>query len=81
MWKDSYGFKHEGPSPYIERKLKELEDKESFKEKYKKKIVEMCKWLDNMTYFDPNTKTIKLLGFVESKDDFIEYFRKKMEIK
>ncbi len=80
MWKDEYGFKHEGPSPYVERKLKELEDKESFEEKYKKKIVEMCKWLDNMTYFDPNTYTIKLLGF-KTKDELIEYFRKKMEIK
>lgn len=79
MWKDEYGFKHEGPSPCIERRIKELEDKESFEEKYKKKVNEMCKWLDNMTYLDPNTYTIKIIGL--TKDELIEYFRKKMEIK
>ena len=80
MWKDGYGFKHEGPSPYVERKLKELEDKESFKEKYKEKVDEMCKWFNNISYLDPNTYTMKLIGF-KTKDDFIECFRKKMEIK
>lgn len=55
-------------------------NKENFEEKYKEKIDEMCKWLNYISYLDPNTYTVKLIGF-KTIDDLIECFRKKMEIK
>ena len=37
MWKDECGFKHNGPSPYEQRKLTEFRSRITIEEKYKEK--------------------------------------------
>ena len=40
MWFDESGFKHNGPSPYNQRKLAELRASMTIEEKYKEKVEE-----------------------------------------
>ena len=43
MWRDECSFKHNGPSPYEQRKLDEFRSRMTIKEKYKEKIEEACR--------------------------------------
>ena len=81
MWRDECGFKHNGPSPYEQRKLAELHSKMTIEERYKEKVEETCRWLDNHLYLDTNTKNIKVIPFCyKSKKDIIDDFRKIMQL-
>ena len=55
MWRDECGFKHNGPSPYEQRKLAEFRLRMTIEEKYKEKVEKACKWLNNFLYADLNT--------------------------
>ena len=58
MWRDECGFKHNGPSPYEQRKLAEFRSRMTIEEKYKEKVEEACKWLNSILYSDINTGNI-----------------------
>lgn len=76
MWKDECGFKHNGPSPYEQRKLAEFRSRMSIEEKYKERIEEACKWLNNLLCLDPNTGNIRVLPpSYKSKKQIIDSFR------
>lgn len=75
MWKDECGFKHNGPSPYEQRKLAEFRSRMTIEEKYKIKVEEACKWLNNLLYLDPNTGNIRVLPpSYKSKKQIIDSF-------
>lgn len=81
MWRDECGFKHNGPSPYEQRKLKELRSKMTIEEKYKEKVEEACRWLDNHLYLDTDSKNIRIVPFsYKSKKEIIDDFRKIMQM-
>ena len=40
MWRDECGFKHNGASPYEQRKLAEFRSRMTIEEKYKEKVEE-----------------------------------------
>ena len=61
MWKDECCFKHNGPSPYEQRKLAEFRSRMTIEEKYKERVEEVCRWLNNLLYLDPNTGNIIVL--------------------
>lgn len=80
MWRDSNGFKHNGPSPYQQRKLEEyrkfVENEELKENKIKEGFIKRaCEWLEDidfeMTYIDGE-------GFF-NKEEFITDLRKAME--
>ena len=52
MWRDECGFKHNGASPYEQRKLAEFSSRmtieEKYKEKYKEKVEDACRWLNTI---------------------------------
>ena len=52
MWGDECGFKHNGASPYEQRKLAEFRSRmtieEKYKEKYKEKVEDACRWLNTI---------------------------------
>lgn len=82
MWFDESGFKHNGPSPYQQRKLAELRASMTIEEKYKEKVEEACRWLDMFLYSDPNNP-----GFIrvhpyayKTKKEIIDDFRKAMQL-
>lgn len=80
MWRDECGFKHNGASPYQQRKLAELRSKMTTEEKYKEKVEEACRWLNNLLYSDPNTGNITVPSlFCKSKKEIIDDFRKLMQ--
>ena len=62
MWKDECGFKHNGPSPYEQRKLAEFRSRMIIEEKYKERVEEVCRWLNNLLYLDHNTGCIRVLN-------------------
>ena len=81
MWKDECSFKHSGPSPYEQRRLAELHSRMTIEEKYKKKVEEVCGWLNNLLYSDPNTGNIRVLPpSYKSKKEIIDNFREIMKL-
>lgn len=81
MWRDECGFKHNGPSPYEQRKFEEFHSKMTVEEKYKEKVEETCSWLNNHLYLDTNTGNIKIVPFTyKSKKEIIDDFRNKMKL-
>ena len=54
MWFDGSGFKHNGPSPYEQRKLAELRASMTVEEKYEETVEDACRWLNIVLYSDPN---------------------------
>lgn len=80
MWFDESGFKHNGPSPYEQRKLAELRANMTIEEKYKEKVEDVCRWLNNFLYFDINTGNIKVHPLAyKSKKEIIDDFREMMQ--
>ena len=80
MWRDECGFKHNGPSPYEQRKLAELRANMTIEEKYKEKVEEACRWLNNILYSDHNTENIRVHPLAyKSKKEIIDDFRKLMQ--
>lgn len=80
MWRDENGFKHNGPSPYEQRKFKELRSKMIIEEKYKEKVEKACRWLDNFLYLDNNTGYIRVHPLAyKTKKEIIDDFRKLMK--
>ena len=81
MWFDESRFKHNGPSPYEQRKLAELRASMTIEEKYKEKVEEACRWLDIILYSDPNTEYIRVQPLAyKSKKEIIDNFRKLMQL-
>lgn len=81
MWKDEYGFKHNGLSPYERRKLAEFRSRMTVEEKYKEKIEDVCKWLNNILYKDTNSGNIRVLNSdYKCKKEIIDEFRKMMQL-
>ena len=81
MWRDECGFKHNGHSPYEQRKLAEFRSRMTIKEKYKERIEEACRWLNNFLYTDSNTGNIRVhpLSY-KSKKEIIDDFRNIMKL-
>lgn len=82
MWFDESGFKHNGPSPYVQRKLAELRASMTIEEKYKEKVEEICRWLNMLLYSDPNNPEfirVHPLAY-KSKKAIIDDFRNKMKL-
>ena len=81
MWRDECGFKHNGASPYQQRKLVELRSKMTTEEKYKEKIEEACRWLNNLLYSDPNNAEYIIVHPLayKSKKEIIDDFWKLMQ--
>ena len=80
MWFDESGFKHNGPSPYEQRKLSELRSKMTIEEKYKEKVEDACRWLDSILYSNPDTEYIRVHPLAyKSKKEIIDDFRKMMQ--
>ena len=81
MWFDESGFKHNGPSPYEQRKLAELRANMTIEEKYKEKVEEACRWLNTFLYSDPDTGYIRVHPLAyKYKKEIIDDFRKMMKI-
>lgn len=81
MWKDECGFKHNGPSPYEQRKLTELRSRMTVEEKYKEKVEDVCKWLNNILYKDTNSGNIRVLNSdYQYTKEIIDEFRKMMQL-
>ena len=81
MWKDECGFKHNGPSPYEQRKLAEFRSRMTIEEKYKERVEEVCRWLNNLLYLDTNTGNIRVLPHsYKSKKQIIDNFRERMKL-
>jgi hypothetical protein len=81
MWRDENGFKHNGPSPYEQRKLAKLRSMMTIEEKYKEKVEDVCRWLNNLLYLDTNTGNIRILNpDYHNKKEIIEEFRKMMQL-
>ena len=81
MWRDECSFKHNGPSPYEQRKIAEFRLRMTIEEKYKEKVEEACRWLNNFLYADLNTGNIKVhpLSY-KSKKEIIDDFRNIMKL-
>lgn len=81
MWFDESGFKHNGPSPYEQRKLAKLRASMTIEEKHKEKVEEACKWLNNLLYSNTNTECIIVHPLAyKSKKEIINDFRKMMQL-
>lgn len=81
MWRDSNGFRHNGPSPYEQRKLKEYRSQMTFEEKYKEKIEDVCGWLNTFLYSDTENGIIRVHPLAyKSKKEIIDDFRKLMKL-
>ena len=79
MWFDESGFKHNGPSPYEQRKLAELRSKMTIEEKYKEKVEKACSWLNCFLYSDIDNEIIRVHPLAyKSKKEIIDDFRKLM---
>ena len=79
MWFDESGFKHNGPSPYVQRKIEEHRSQMTFEEKYKEKVEDACRWLNNLLTLDYNNGNIRVLSpDYKYKKEIIEDFRKMM---
>ena len=81
MWRDENGFRHNGPSPYIERKLKELRFQMTIEEKYQERIEDACRWLNTFLYSDTDNGIIRVHPLAyKTKKEIIEDFREMMQI-
>ena len=81
MWRDENGFKHNGPSPYVQRKIEEYRSQMTFEEKYKERIEDACRWLNNLLYLDSNTGNIRVLNpDYKYKKEIIDDFREMMQL-
>ena len=81
MWKDECGFKHNGLSPYKQRKLTEFRSRITIEEKYKENVENACKWLNTILYKDTNTENIRVLNpDYKDKKEIIDEFRKIMQL-
>ena len=81
MWRDECGFKHNGPSPYEQRKLTEFRSRMAVEEKYQEKIEDVCRWLNNILYKDTDTGNIRVLNpDYQYKKEIIDEFRKMMQL-
>lgn len=82
MWRDENGFKHNGPSPYEQRKIEELRSQMTFEEKYKERVEDACRWLNNLLYSDTDNGIIRVHPLAyEYKKDIIADFCEMMKIK
>lgn len=80
MWRDECGFKHNGPSPYEQRKLAEFRSRMTVEKKYQEKIEDVCRWLNNILYKDTDTGNIRVLNpDYQYKKEIIDEFRKMMQ--
>lgn len=81
MWIDGNGFKHNGPTPYEQKKLAKFRSMMTIEEKYKEKVEEACRWLDIILYSDNNIEDIRVHPLAyKSKKEIIDDFRKKMQL-
>lgn len=81
MWRDECGFKHNGPSPYEQRKLAEFRSRMTVEKKYQEKIEYVCRWLNNILYKDTDTGNIRVLNpDYQYKKEIIDEFRKMMQL-
>lgn len=81
MWKDECGFKHNGHSPYEQRKLTEFRSRITIEEKYKERVEEVCRWLNNILYKDTNSGNIRVLNpDYKDKKEIIDEFRERMKL-
>lgn len=81
MWFDESGFKHNGPSPYVQRKLKEYRSQMTIEERYKEKMEVACRWLDFLLYSDLDTGIIRVHPLAyKTKKEIIDDFRKMMKL-
>ena len=81
MWRDECGFKHNGPSPYEQRKLTEFRSRMTVEEKCQEKIEDVCRWLNNILYKDTDTGNIRVLNpDYQYKKEIIDEFRKMMQL-
>lgn len=83
MWTDKRGCEHWGRPPHEDRGWQQWEDNKTVEEKYKEKVDEACRWLNDILYSDPYTPnsevTIHPLAR-KSKTELIERFREIMKI-
>lgn len=80
MWRDENGFKHNGPSPYEQRKIEECRSQMTFEEKYKEKEEDGCKWLDILLYSDADNEIIRVHPLAyKTKKEIIDDFRRMMQ--
>lgn len=81
MWRDEYGFKHNGPSPYEQRKIEEQRSQMTFEEKYKEKVEDACRWLDILLYLDTDNEIIRVHPLAyKTKKEIIDNFREMMQL-
>ena len=81
MWKDECGFKHNGLSPYKQRKFTEFRSRITIEEKYKEKVEDVCRWLNNILYKDTNSENIRVVNpDYKNKKEIIDEFRKMMQL-
>ena len=81
MWRDECGFKHNGPSPYEQRKLAEFRSRMTVEKKYQEKIEDVCRWLNNILYKDTDTGNIRVLNpDYQYKKEIIDEFREMMQL-
>ena len=81
MWRDENGFKHNEPSPYEQRKIEEYRSQMTFEEKYKEKVEEACRWLNDFLYADFDNGIIKVHPLAyKSKKEIFDDFREMMQI-
>lgn len=81
MWIDLSGIKHNGPSPYEQRKRAILRSSMTTEEKHKEKVEEACRWLNNLLYSDPNTGIIRVHPLAcKTKEEIFKDFREMMKI-
>ena len=82
MGRDENGFKHNGPSPYEQRKIEEYRSQMTFEEKYKEKVEDACRWLNLFLYSDTDNGIIRVHPLTyKTKKDIIDDFREMMQIK
>jgi hypothetical protein len=80
MWRDGNGSLHYG-DPYIERKNKEYRSQMTIEEKYKEKVEEACRWLNNFLYSDIDAGIIRVHPLAyKYKKEIIDDFRKMMQL-
>ena len=81
MWRDENGFKHNGPSPYVQKKIEEYRSRMTFEEKYKEKIEEACRWLNNFLYLDIDNGIIRVNPLAyKTKEEIFKDFREMMQL-
>jgi hypothetical protein len=81
MWRDENGFKHNGPSPYVQRKIEEQRSQMTFEEKYKEKVEDACRWLNTFLYSDLDNGIIRVHPLAyKTKEEIFKDFREMMQI-